>query len=72
MTDVYTAKPSSDDSGFRHCFEAEALLPLIQSALAVINDITRLCWIDVTLWDCHIHANAVSLILDLFYVFPLV
>ena len=65
MTDVYTAallptKPSSDDdSGFRHGFRAEASLPLIQSARAIIHDNTRLCWIDVTLWDCHIHADAV-------------
>ena len=65
MTDVYTAallptKPSSDDdSGFRHGFRAEASLPLTQIAPAVTHNTTRLCWIDVTLWDCHIYADAV-------------
>ena len=49
MIDVYTAaliltKPSSaDDSGFRHGFGAEALLPLTQSAPEVTHDTTRLC-----------------------------
>ena len=43
MTDVCTAaliptKPSSDyDSGFRHGFGAEALLPLAQSAPPAID-----------------------------------
>ena len=65
MTDVYTAallptKPlSDDDSGFRHGFGAEASLPLTQSPTAVTHDTTRLCWIDITQWDCHIHADAV-------------
>ena len=55
MIDVYIAallptKPSSnDDSGFRHCFVTEASLPITQSAPPVTHDITRLCWIDVTL-----------------------
>ena len=65
MTDVYTAallptKPSSDDdSRFRHGFKAEASLPLTQSPPAVTHNTTRLCWIDVTLCDCHILADAV-------------
>ena len=64
MTDVYTAallptKLSSDDNfGFRHGFGAEASLPQTQSLLVVTHDTTRLCWIDVILWDCHIHADA--------------
>ena len=41
-----------------------------QSAPAVTHDTTRLCWIVVTLWDCHINADAI--IVDIFYVFPLV
>ena len=48
-----------DDSGFRHDFWAKASLPLSQSASAVTHDTTRLCWIVVTLWDCHIHADSV-------------
>ena len=65
MTDVYTAallltKPSSDDdSGLGHCFGAEGSLPLNQSAPAVTHDTTRLCCIDLTQLDCHIHADAV-------------
>ena len=40
--------------GSGHGFGAEASLPLTQSAPAVSHDITRLCQIDVTLWDCQI------------------
>ena len=79
MTGVYTAallptKPSlNDDSEFRHGFGAEASLPLTQSAPAVTHDTTRLCWIDVTQWDCYIHADAVrTLSWIFFYVIPLV
>ena len=65
-------KPSSnDDSGFRHGFGAEASLPLAQSAPAVSHDTTRLCQIVVTLWDCHIHADAVralSWIFSMYYL----
>ena len=78
MSDIYTAalfptKPSSDDdSGFRHGFEAEASLLLIQSAPAVTHDTTRLCWIDVTLWDCYIHADSVRSLSWIFFMyFPL-
>ena len=74
MTDVYTAallstKPSSDDvSWFRHGFGgAEASLLLAQSAPAVTQDITRLCWIVITLWDCHIHADAVKALSWIFF-----
>ena len=49
-----------DDSGFRHGFGAEASLPLAQNAPAVSHNTTRLCQIVVALWDCQIHANAVS------------
>ena len=38
---------------------AKASLPLTQSAPAVSHDTTRLCQIVVTLWDCHIHTDAV-------------
>ena len=60
MNDVYATallltKPSSDDdSGFRHGFRARASLPQTQSTTAVTHNTTRLSWIDVTLWDCHI------------------
>ena len=77
MTDIYTAallptKPSSDDfSGFRHGFGAKASLPLTQSAITVTPYTTRLCWNDVTLWDCHIHADAVRALSRIFlYLFP--
>ena len=75
MTDVYTAvllptKPSSDDdSGFRHGFGAEASLTLTQSAPAVTHNTTRLCWIDVTLWDCHVHTDAVRALPWIFYMY---
>ena len=50
----------------------EASLPLNQSAPAVTHDTTRLCWIDVTLWDFHIHTDAVrALSLIFFMYFPL-
>ena len=71
MTVIYTAtllptKPSSDDdSGFKHGFGAEASLQLTRSAPSVTYDTTRLCWIDITLWDYHIPWI-------FFYVFPLV
>ena len=60
MTDFYTAvllpiKPlSDDDSGFRNGFGAKPILPLPHNALAVTHITTRLCGIDVTLWDRHI------------------
>ena len=64
MIDVCTAvllptRPSSDSSGFRHGFGTEASLPLALSTPAVTHDTTRVCGIFVTLWDCHIHADAV-------------
>ena len=65
ITDVCTTallptKPSSDDdSGFKHSFRVEASLPLTKSAPAVSYDTTRLCQIVVTLWDYHIHTDAV-------------
>ena len=64
-TDVYTAASLFQQSlhqmmtGFRYGFGAEASLPLNQSASAVTHDTTRLCWIDITLWDYHIHTDAV-------------
>ena len=75
MTDVYTAalllpKPSSDDdSGFRHGFGAEASLPLAQSAPAITHNTIRLCWIDVALWHCHIHGDAVRALTWIFFVY---
>ena len=79
MTDVYTAaliptKPSSDDdSGFRHGVGSEASLPLTQSIPAVTYNTTRLRWIDVSLWDCLIHTDAVrALSWIFFYAFRLV
>ena len=75
ITDVCTTallltEPSSDDdSGFRHGFGAEAPLPLAQSAPAVSHDTTRLCQIVVTLWDCHIHADAVRAFSWIFFMY---
>ena len=75
--DVYTTalllkKPSSDDdSGFRHGFGAEALLPLAQSAPAVSYDTTRLCQIVVALWDCQNHADAVRALPWIFSMYSL-
>ena len=79
MTDICTAvllltKPSSDDNfGFRHGFGSKASSSLMQSAPAVTHDTARLCWIDVTLWDGHIHTGAVRVLSWIFfYVFLLV
>ena len=75
MTDVYTAalrptKPlSDDDSGFRNGFRAKASLPLTQCSPAVTHDTTRLCWIDVTQWDCHIHTDAVRASSLIFFMY---
>ena len=76
MTTVWTAallptKPSSDDdSGFTHGFGAWSIITTIPERPM---DITRLCWIVITLWDCHIHADAVrALFWIFFYIFPLV
>ena len=55
-TALLPTKPSSDDDSR---FEAEAPLPLAQSAPAVSHDTTRLCQIVITLWYCHYHADAV-------------
>ena len=77
MIGVFTAallptKPwSDDDSGFRHILGAEASLPLTQSVTAITHDTTRLYWIDVTLWDFHIHTDAVRVLSWISYVFPL-
>ena len=40
-------------------FQAEASLPLAQGTPAVSLDTTRLGQTVITLWDCHIHADAV-------------
>ena len=48
-----------DDFGFRYGFGAVASLPQAQSAPALSHDTTRLFQIVVTLWDYHIHADAV-------------
>ena len=74
MTNVYTATKfsSDDDSGFGHGFGAEASLLLTQSAPAVTHDTTRLCWIDISQWDCHIHTDVVrALSWIVFMYFPL-
>ena len=47
------------DFVFRHGFGVEESLLLTQIAPAIIHDTTRLSWIDITQWDCHIHADAV-------------
>ena len=67
-TTLLPTKPSSDDdSRFRHDFGAEALLPLVQSAPAVSHNTTRLCWFVITLWDCHINADAVRALSWIFF-----
>ena len=33
------------------------------------HTMTRLCWIDVNLWDCHIHADAVRALSWLFFMY---
>ena len=53
-------KPSSaDDSGFKHCFGAEASLPIIQSIPELLHDTTRLFG---TLSLC---GNAISMLMNL-------
>ena len=75
ITDVCTTallprKPSSDDdSGFKHGFGTEPSLPLAQSASAVSHDTTRLCQIIVTLWDFHIHTDAVRALSWIFSIY---
>ena len=72
-TALLLTKPSSDDdSGFRFGFGVEASLPLAQSAPALSHDTTRLS-------DCRHSIGlpcprwcSLSLILDLFHVYPLV
>ena len=72
MTDVYTAAlhptnlSSDDNSGFMHGFGTEASLPLTQSTPAVTHDTTRLCCIDVILWERHIHTDAVRALSRIF------
>ena len=69
-TELLKTKPSSDDdSGFGHGFVGEASLPLALSAPAVSHDTTRLCQIVVTLWDCHIHADAVRALSWIFFMY---
>ena len=75
MTDVcktalLPTKSSSDEgSGFRYGLNAEASLPLAQSTPAVSYNKTRLCWIVVTLWDCHIHADIVRALSWIFFMY---
>ena len=75
MTNVYTkallpTKPSSDDdSGLWHGFRAEASLPRTQSTPAVTHNTTKFCWIDITLWDCCIHADAVRALSWIFFMY---
>ena len=74
MTNVYTVAllptkySSYDVSGFRHGFGAKASLLQTQSAPSVTPYTTRLCWIVVTLWDCHIHADAVRALSWIFFM----
>ena len=73
MTDFYTAgllqtKPlSDDDSGFNHCFEVKASLPQTLSDPPVTHNTTKLCWIIITQWDCHIHTDTVIAFLGSFF-----
>ena len=72
ITALLPRKPSSDDdSGFKHGFGAEASLPLAQSAPAASHDTTTLCQIVVVLWDCHIHADAVTALSWIFSMYLL-
>ena len=69
-TALLPTKPSSDDvSGFRHGLGAESSLPLAPSSPAVSHDTTRFCQIVVTLWDCHIHADAVRALSRIFSMY---
>ena len=63
---------SDDDSGSRHGFGGEASFLPPQRAQEYLNNTTRLCQIVVTLWDCHIHADAVralSWIFSMYFLF---
>ena len=66
---LWTKPSSDDDSWFRHDFGAEASLPPAQSAPAVSHDTTSLCQIVVTLWDCHIHTDAVRALSWIFFMY---
>ena len=75
MTDVckaalFPTEHSSDDNcGFRHGFGVEASLPLTQSGPAVTHDITRFYKVDVTQLDWHIHADAVTTLSCIFFMY---
>ena len=75
MTDVYTEAllPTLHQmmTVFRYGFGAEVSLPLTQSASVVTHDTIRLCCIDVTLWDCHIYADAVRTLSWIFFMYSL-
>ena len=57
---LFPTKLSSDDgSEFSHSSGAEASLALTQSTPVIPHDTTTLCWFYVTLWNCHIYADAI-------------
>ena len=66
---LLTKASSDDDSGFKHGFGAEASLPQPQSVPAVSHDTSRLCQIVVTLWDGHIHDDAVRVLSWIFSMY---
>ena len=75
MSDVCTEgllpmKSSSDnDSGFWHVFVAELSSPLIQCALAVTHNTTRVCWIIITLLEYHIHVDSLRALSFIFITY---
>ena len=67
---LHPTKPSSDDdSVFKHGFRAEAWLLPTQSIPAVHHEITYFCWFVFSLWECHIHVDAVKALFGLFLFF---
>ena len=56
-------------SGMVSGLRAEASLPQAQSTPTVSHDTTRLCPIVVSLWDCHIHADAVRALSWIFFMY---
>ena len=58
-TALLPTKPSSDDDSIQVWFRGRSIITTGPETPVVYHDTTRLFQIAVTLWDCHIHANAV-------------
>ena len=60
---------SDDDSGLSYYFQTKTPLPLIQSALEVPLVTDKLCWLVLTLWECHIYNDTEMTLIWIFFSF---